>query len=99
MWPSLVLLALPMGYNCMSKVQPEVLVVVDLSLHSDLGGDHLATSQYVRNFWSAVNLRFRTLSNPAVELVVVGMEVGNTPYLEVKQGKVEASSALDAMGK
>ena len=99
MLTSLVLLALPLGYDCMITVQPEVLVVVDFSLHASLGGDLLTTSQYVRNFWSAVNLRFRALSNPAVELVVVGMEVGNTPYLEVKQGKVEASSALDAMGK
>ena len=82
-----------------SGVQPEVLVVVDSSLHSALGSDLPTTSQYVRNFWSAVNLRFRTLSNPAVELVVVGVEVGNTPYLKSTQGKVEASSALDAMGK
>ena len=99
MWSSLVLLALPMGYNCMSRVQPEVLVVVDSRLHSALGGNLEATSQYVRNFWSAVNLRFRSISNPAVELVVVGVEVGNTPYLKATQGKVEASSALDAMGK
>jgi len=82
-----------------SGVQPEVLVVVDSALHSALGGDLPTTSQYVRNFWSAVNLRFRTLSNPAVELVVVGVEVGNTPYLKSTEGKVEASSALDAMGK
>ena len=100
MWSSLVLLALLMGCNSMSSgVQPEVLVVVDSSLHSALGGDLPTTSQYVRNFWSAVNLRFRTLSNPAVELVVVGVEVGNTPYLKSTEGKVEASSALDAMGK
>ena len=101
MWPSLVLLTLPMGYNCMSsKVQPDVLVIVDSSLHTALGGNLLTTSQYVRNFWSAVNLRFRTLSNPAVELVVVGVEVGNTPFLKKSpEGKVEASSALDAMGK
>ena len=76
MLTSLVLLALPLGYDCMITVQPEVLVVVDVSLHASLGGDLLTTSQYVRNFWSAVNLRFRALSIPAVELVVVGMEVG-----------------------
>ena len=99
MWSALVFLTLPVGYNCNSLVQPEVLVVVDSALHSALGGDILTTTQYVRNFWSAVNLRFRTLSDPAVELMVVGVEVGNTPYLKSTQGKVEASSALDAMGK
>ena len=70
MWSALVFLTLPVGYNSNSLVQPEVLVVVDSALHSALGGEILTTTQYVRNFWSAVNLRFRTLSDPAVELVL-----------------------------
>merc|ERR1712223_699972 len=80
MWSALVFLTLPVGYNCNSLVQPEVLVVVDSALHSALGEDILTTTQYVRNFWSAVNLRFRTLSDPAVELVVVGLAVGKYFY-------------------
>ena len=73
MWSALVFLTLPVGYNCNNLVQPEVLVVVDSALHSALGGDILTTTRYVRNFWSAVNLRFRTLSDPAVELMVVAL--------------------------
>ena len=92
----LSLLSLPMVL-CLNHVQPEVLVVVDSSLHSTLGGDITTTREYVRQFWSAVNLRFQSLSSPAVELVVVGVEVGSTPYLQGQ--KFDAGDALDKMGK
>ena len=92
----LSLLSLPL-VHCLSHVQPEVLVVVDSSLHTTLGGDIITTTEYVRQFWSAVNLRFQSLSSPSVELVVVGMEIGSTPYLQGQ--KFDAGDALDKMGK
>ena len=55
-----------------SLVQPEILVVVDTNLHNRLGGNMNTTKEYVRDFWSAVNQRFVSLSQPRVELVVVG---------------------------
>jgi hypothetical protein len=77
-----------------------VLVVVDDALHAKLGGRLATTKEYVRDFWSAVNLRFQGLSGPAVELVVVGMEVGAAAYLLPEPGgKVDAPAALDRMGR
>ena len=96
----LVLLALPWLALAHALVQPEVLVVVDPALHASLGGSLATTTQYVTNFWSAVNLRFSSLTSPAVELVVVGVEVGSAPYLRPgPDGKFEAPAALDRMGK
>ena len=87
-------------------VRPEILVVVDKSLHHQLGNEDSATNNYVRNFWNAVNLRFRLISNPRVELNIAGIIIGKsssqTPYLRdsrVSGRKFEARKALDLMGK
>ena len=80
-------------------VQPEILVVVDTALHTRRGGDLSTTTEYVREFWSAVNLRFRSLTQPRVELVVVRVEVGSTLYLQSTGGGVEVTGALDRMGQ
>ena len=89
-----------------SVVRPEVLVVVDSTLYAKLGKDTSATNQYIRNFWSAVNLRFRTISNPKVELNIAGIVISktpaSTPYLEkskVSSNTFNAATALDLMGK
>ena len=62
-----------------SVVRPEVLVVVDSTLYDKLGKDTSAINQYIRNFWSAVNLRFKTISNPKVELNIAGIFIAKTP--------------------
>ena len=87
-------------------VRPEILVVVDKSLHHQLGNDDAATNNYVRNFWNAVNLRFRLISEPRVELnlagIIIGKSSSQTPYLRdsrVSGNKFEARKALDLMGK
>ena len=61
-----------------SVVRPEVLVVVDSTLYAKLGKDTSATNQYIRNFWSAVNLRFRTISNPKVALNIASKVISKT---------------------
>jgi hypothetical protein len=89
-----------------SVVRPEVLVVVDSTLYAKLGKDTSATNQYIRNFWSAVNLRFRTISNPKVELNIAGIVISktpaSTPFLKnskVSSNTFNAATALDLMGK
>ena len=89
-----------------SVVRPEILVVVDSTLFTKLGRDTAATNQYIRNFWSGVNLRFRTLSNPRVELSIAGIIIAKTPASTpfLKNSKVSANTfnaatALDLMGK
>ena len=89
-----------------SVVRPEVLVVVDSTLYDKLGRDTAATNQYIRNFWSAVNLRFKTISNPRVELNIAGIIISKTPAATpfLKNSKVSsntfnAATALHLMGK
>ena len=87
-------------------VRPEVLVVVDTALLAQLGGSAQAATRYARNFWAAVNLRYRHLSRPGVELglagVIVARSPATTPYLrdsKVSGNTFEAGAALDLMGK
>ena len=87
-------------------VRPEVLVVVDTALLAQLGGSRQAATRYARNFWAAVNLRYRHLSRPGVELglagVIVASSAASTPYLrdsKVSGNTFEAGAALDLMGK
>ena len=77
-----------------SVVRPEVLVVVDSTLYAKLGKDTSATNQYIRNFWSAVNLRFRTISNPKVELNIAGIVISKTPASTpfLKNSKVSSNT-------
>ena len=89
-----------------SIVQPEILIVVDKSLYHQLGSDDSAVNNYVRNFWNAVNLRFRLISSPRVELNIAGIIISKssaqTPYLrdsKVSGNMFEARKALDLMGK
>ena len=89
-----------------SVVRPEVLVVVDSTLYDKLGKDTSAINQYIRNFWSAVNLRFKTISNPMVELNIAGIVIAKTPASTpfLKNSKVSsktfnAATALDLMSK
>eukprot|EP00092_Neocalanus_flemingeri_P005526 GFUD01005956.1.p1 GENE.GFUD01005956.1~~GFUD01005956.1.p1 ORF type:complete len:489 (-),score=121.51 GFUD01005956.1:182-1648(-) len=89
-----------------SVVKPEILVVVDSTLYAKLGKDTSAVTQYITNFWSALNLRFRTISNPRVELNIADIVISNTPadtpYLKnskVSSKTFNAATALDLMAK
>ena len=87
-------------------MRPEILVVVDQKLYNKLGNNVASVNNYVRNFWNAVNLRYKSITSPRIELniagIIIGKTPGDTPYL--KQSKVsgdtfEAAKALDLMGK
>ena len=87
-------------------VRPEILVVVDEKLFSKLGRSVSVTNSYVRNFWNAVNLRYKLVTSPRIELNIAGIIIGKTasttPFLgsaKVKGNTFEANKALDLMGK
>ena len=87
-------------------VRPEILVVVDEKLFSKLGRSVSATNTYVRNFWNAVNLRYKLVTSPRIELNIAGVIIGKsasaTPFLKsakVTGNTFAANKALDLMGK
>ena len=89
-----------------NKVRPEILTIVDKSLFAKLGNDVGAANNYVRNFWNAVNLRFKQIDEPKIDLniagIIIGKTSGTTPYLQKSRltGRTfEAKKALDLMGK
>lgn len=92
-------------YYSVSKVYPEILVMVDYSLYQRLGYSLSDTQNYVISYFNTVNFRFSGLSQPRVELMLVGVVVATSPsslpYLNTGyDGAVlDAAKALDAMGR
>ena len=88
-----------------SKVYPEILVMVDFSLYERLSYSLADTQNYVISYFNTVNSRFSGLSQPGVELMLVGVVVATSPsslpYLTTGyDGAVlDAALALDAMGR
>ena len=85
---------------------PEILVVVDYALFKKLDQSETKTKDYVTTFMSAVNQRFKTISNPRIELKLAGVQIGrqatDTPYLSsniVSGDKFEAQAALEDLGR
>ena len=92
-------------YYSVTKVYPEILVMVDYSLYQRLQYSLSDTQNYVISYFNTVNFRFSGLSRPAVELMLVGVVVATSPsslpYLTTGyDGAVlDAAQALDAMGR
>ena len=92
-------------YYSVTKVYPEILVMVDYSLYQRLQYSLSDTQNYVISYFNTVNFRFSGLTQPAVELMLVGVVVATSPsslpYLTTGyDGAVlDASQALDAMGR
>ena len=81
-------------------------VVVDYTLFKKLGYNSVTARDYVVNFFNAVNMRFRSLSQPSVDLHIAGVLLGKTkssfPFLSssISQGDMlDAPGALHLMGK
>ena len=87
-------------------VYPEILIVVDNHLHRKLGSDPNNTQKYVISFFNAVNLRFKTISKPQIELniagIIIAKEKASLPFISrsiVKADMLNAPVSLDSMGK
>ena len=94
------------GKSLPGKVHPEILVVVDYQLFKKLKRDTGATQKYIISFFNAVNLRFRTISTPQIELSIAGIVIGSSksslPFISgnvEKADMLDAPAALHAMGK
>lgn len=89
-----------------TKVQPEILILVDYFLFEKLKFDKKKTEKYVMSFFNAVNLRFKSVDSPRIELAIAGIIIAETksalPYIAeniIKSDMIDAASTLHAMGK
>ena len=89
-----------------AKVQPEILILVDYFLFEKLKFDKKRTEKYVMSFFNAVNLRFKSVDSPRIELAIAGIIIAETnsalPYIAeniIKSDMIDAASTLHDMGK
>ena len=94
------------GRSLPGMVYPELLIVVDNHLYRKLGSDPSNTQKYVISFFNAVNLRFKTISKPKIELSIAGIIIAkkkaSLPFISgsiVKADMLNAPVSLDSMGK
>ena len=88
------------------KVQPEILILVDFFLFEKLKFDKKKTEKYVMSYFNAVNLRFKSVDSPRIELAIAGIIIAETksalPYIAeniMKSDMIDAASTLHDMGK
>ncbi|XP_034943889.1 uncharacterized protein [Chelonus insularis] len=99
------------GYGRMKRslpdiIYPELLVILDYSLYNVLGKDYEAAVRYLVSFWNAVDLRYRTMTEPQIRLNLAGFIIsireGGTPYLEEHRrgvNELDADGALQNMSQ
>ncbi|CAG5099735.1 Similar to Adamts16: A disintegrin and metalloproteinase with thrombospondin motifs 16 (Mus musculus) [Cotesia congregata] len=80
-------------------IYPQVLAILDSTLYQILNKDYKTAILYLLSFWNAVDLRYRTISNPKVRINVAGFIIsvseGGTPYLENnRRGDIELDADL-----
>ncbi|XP_044575426.1 venom metalloproteinase 3-like [Cotesia glomerata] len=78
---------------------PQVLAILDNTLYQILNKDYKTAILYLLSFWNAVDLRYRTISDPKVRLNIAGFIIsvseGGTPYLENnRRGNIELDADL-----
>ena len=88
------------------KVHPEILVIVDYTLFKKLGMETGRAKQYVISYINAVNMRFRTFSQPSIELHLAGVIFGKSkssfPFISSairSLDMLDAPACLHAMGQ
>ncbi|KAK0181522.1 hypothetical protein PV327_003800 [Microctonus hyperodae] len=85
---------------------PELLIILDYSLYTNVGNNHQSAIQYLLSFWNAVDLRYRIINKPQIRLnlaaFILSISEGGTPYLDNFRrslSEVDADQALEAMSK
>lgn len=88
------------------KIHPEILIFVDYFLYEKLGFDKEKTKKYVVSFFNAVNMRFKSLASPRIELFIAGVVIAETksafPFISEnirKKDMIDAASTLHDMGR
>ena len=96
------------GKSLSGKINPEILILVDYFLYEKLNFNSVQTNKYILSFFNAVNLRFRALHSPSldVELHIVGIIIAETkaafPFIteNIEKNKmIDAASTLNDMGR
>lgn len=88
-----------------AAVYPEILVVVDYTLVKKFGYSKTKTRDYVVNFMSAVNLRYKSVNSPKIELkiadILVSTSKQDTPFIYnniLPSNSFDASTSLQDAG-
>ena len=88
------------------KVYPEILVVVDYQLFKIFGFSVSKARQYIISYFNAVNMRFKTFSQPKIELHIAGIVFSKTksslPFISsnlLQSDMLDAPATLNAMGQ
>ena len=88
------------------KVYPEILVIVDFTLFKKLNLDSGRAKKYIISYINAVNMRFKTFSQPSIELQLAGVIFGKSkssfPFISSairSRDMLDAPACLHAMGQ
>ena len=88
------------------KVHPEILVVVDYPLFKILGFSVSKARKYIISYFNAVNMRFKTFSQPRIELHIAGIVFSKSksslPFISsnlLEADMLDAPATLHSMGQ
>ena len=88
------------------KVYPEILVVMDYELFKIFGFSVSKARKYIVSYFNAVNMRFKTFTQPRIELNIAGIVLSQTksslPFISSnlrETDMLDAPAALHAMGQ
>ena len=88
------------------KVYPEILVLVDYTLFRKFGFNVAEARKYVISYFNAVNMRFKTFTQPRIELQIAGVIFGKSKSSfsfissSIRYGDMlDAPATLNAMGQ
>ena len=94
------------GKGLMKKIYLEILILADYFLLKKLNFDQRLMTKYIVSFMNAVNLRFRGIDSPHIELFIAGIVIGETKssfsFISESLGKkdqIDAALTLHRMGK
>ena len=88
------------------KVYPEILVVMDYQLFKIFGFSVSKARKYIVSYFNAVNMRYKTFTQPRIELNIAGIVLSQTksslPFISSnlkETDMLDAPAALHAMGQ
>jgi len=89
-----------------ADLYPEVLLIVDYETYQAHGYSAKKLKRYMMSFMNAVDLRYKSVSQPSITIKVAGIVISKnkeaTPYLEqhmVDKNSLNAVKALESIGK
>ncbi|XP_057322555.1 A disintegrin and metalloproteinase with thrombospondin motifs like [Microplitis mediator] len=72
--------------NTKDVIYPEILLILDYDTFKSFGSDISETLVYLAAFWHGVDLRYRQLSDPQINInlaaIIIALDKDATPYLD-----------------